>query len=230
MASYSSEKHMITLSHSFQEELTPLDMLILDAPEVMENYNKILIGIGEGLLQLLDQNYNHRNLKPSNVFVVPTSEYHTLIADYLHNSLFKKPQFSFFLSPEQLVGSNHDKSDIWSYGCLIYYLYTSGDVLFSTFELNSGEEKDTPETPRDLLFAMRCFNYEEDIDDMFYENEEEEEIGKLLKQMLNPDADSRMDLNSVVNTIKSIYIFFFSSFFFCFFCFLYYSYIIIIRY
>lgn len=204
MASYSSEKHLITLSHSYQEELTPLDMLILDAPEVVENYNKILIETGEGLLQLLDQNYYHHNLKPSNIFIIPTSAYHTLVADYLHNSLFKKPQFSFFLSPEQLACSSHDKSDIWSYGCIIYYLYTGGEILFSTTQLNPDTTKQTGENPRDLLFAMRCFDYEEDIDDVFYEDEDE--IGRLLKQMLNPDPDSRIDLNSVVNTLNSIII------------------------
>lgn len=187
---YNSIENHIIFTHNYIEDYCPLDMLIVDADEVKKNYYNIMINIGEGLKQLLKLDLHHNNLKPSNVFI--TNNFNVLLADYLHNSLYSLDDipFSNYLSPEQLIGEESDNSDIWSYGCLLYYLFTGEDLFPS-------------ESVSKLLYDMRNLDYE-----CFYDIDNcDEEMCDLLTQMIVPLSESRMSLESVVNTIKSIYSF-----------------------
>lgn len=75
----------------------------------------------------------HTNLKPSNVLI--TNEYHYKLSDYclysldLPNCMRPIEDYEYY-SPEVIKGCEYQKSsDIWSFGCIIYYLLTDKSPL-----------------------------------------------------------------------------------------------------
>lgn len=92
----------------------------------------ILESITIGLRTLHDLNIIHGNLSPSNILMDSQNEVY--ISDYCLNDirnfrLLPKNHFAY-LSPEQLIDKEVTKySDVWSLGCLLYYLIQSQDLF-----------------------------------------------------------------------------------------------------
>lgn len=77
----------------------------------------------------------HGNIKPTNVFI--TKERKLCTSDYFLNELRElrnhSTLFYCYLSPEQILGLEVSKqSDIWSLGCLLYFLLTKQHLFSST--------------------------------------------------------------------------------------------------
>lgn len=80
----------------------------------------------------------HGNIKPSNILITAENKY--LLSDHFQNLLFIDIDENNlidindkrYLSPEMIQGKEYDtKTDIWSLGCLIYYILSGGSHLFS---------------------------------------------------------------------------------------------------
>lgn len=149
-----------------------------------------LVEIGEGLQQLISQNIINGNLKPSNILLTDDKS-HILLSDFEINEIRTSSIENInYFSPEQLKSSELTNStDIWSYGCVIYYYITNGDVLFKGKNFNE-------------IYSMiiEC-NYNLDKSFPCY-------FRALLIGMLNTDPSKRISLDIIISLLKSIVIYF----------------------
>lgn len=104
-----------------------------------DTINRILLQICNGLKELEGLSLNHFNLTPSNVLCCSSGKIY--ISDFLINEIRNSNNIPFeslfYLSPENLLGKELSiKSDIFSLGCIIYYLFTNT----SPFQTNMNEE------------------------------------------------------------------------------------------
>lgn len=147
-----------------------------------------LVEIGEGLQQLHSQNIINGNLKPSNI-LLSDDKSHILLCDYEINEIRNCSIENInYLSPEELKGKElNNNSDIWSYGCIIYYYITNGDVLFKGKSFNE-------------IYSMisECnYNLEKSFPCYFR---------ALLIGMLNIDPSKRISLDIIISLLNSIII------------------------
>lgn len=102
----------------------------------IDEVNSILKSISEGINNLHSINIPHLNLKPSNILISSSSN-EVFISDYNINSIRNSNEIPFssvqYFSPEQLLDREITyKSDIWSFGCIIYYVITKKQLLEGT--------------------------------------------------------------------------------------------------
>lgn len=76
----------------------------------------------------------HGNLKPTNLFI--TKERKVYTSDYFLNEIREivnpVTAFYYYFSPEQISGKEINyNSDIWSLGCVLYYIFSKSDLFFS---------------------------------------------------------------------------------------------------
>lgn len=76
----------------------------------------------------------HGNLKPTNIFITKDRKLYT--SDYFLNEIREIVDSSatlyYYFSPEQIVGKEMNiTSDIWSLGCVLYYIFAKNHVFFS---------------------------------------------------------------------------------------------------
>lgn len=97
---------------------------------------KYLNEICESLKLIHESGNVHSDLKPSNIFL--TDENEVIVSDYLNNLLYKeredekvgKKEDIYYTSREELLGKEISKeSDIWSFGCVFYYLITGKNTF-----------------------------------------------------------------------------------------------------
>lgn len=147
----------------------------------------MLEGITSGLLTLHNLNIIHGNLSPSNILIDNQNEIY--ISDYCLNDLrdfrlLQKNHFAY-LSPEQLTDKEITKySDVWSLGCLLYYLIQSKDLF-------SG--KNTEEIQDDILTIDNQQFHGLDI------------YNSILRGCLHYDPQTRIKLREIIEMIHSIY-------------------------
>lgn len=106
---------------------------------------KIIFNIVKGLKYLHDKNIIHRDLKPSNILINKNNS--VKIGDLGSSKLFidskrikytQKISTSWFRSPEIFLGLGeyNKKVDIWSLGCIIYYVFHKNYLFNGNSEID----------------------------------------------------------------------------------------------
>lgn len=153
----------------------------------------VLDGIITILKSLSDIGTIHSDLKPSNIFLNEDDE--VILSDYLNNLLFKgregyqalrKINDLCFVCIDELTGKELDtESDIWNFGLVFYYLKTGKYPFVGSSIL---------ETTRNI----------ENVKYVRLEGDYSEELNKFLKKILQREKKNRMQLDEIINGLKSI--------------------------
>lgn len=190
ISSYYSSLNLIVIQMDYYSEgsLDDIDVKIFFNDI---GYRHVLGDICLGLHELHSFNIPHNNLKPSNVLLKGDNKY--LITDYCKNILYDGddiiiPTASTFeyLSPEVIKGEEPTiYSDMWSYGCLMYYIYTGKTPFYSPsfFELTMN------------IVKGEYIDLSDDIDDP---------VNKLLSQLLCINPEDRLSTNKVYKSIPEL--------------------------
>lgn len=169
-------------------------LLLINPLEILTDstLNTAINNICEGINRIHSQNYIHGSIKPSNIF--QNSDNIWLLSDYCeyyvtditsHQNI-KDYQY---LSPEVLKSLNYDKSsDIWSLGCVIYYILTGNEAF------RSGS---IPEITQFITYGKypSVNNPKNNSHISFYEN--------LISQLIIVDEKQRLKINDIIKTINS---------------------------
>lgn len=143
-------------------------------PLMYESLTLFIISMCESLLELHSFNIYHGNLKPSNIFYEGKK---LVISDCCLNDLRNVKDFTTdcsYYSPEELYnGEKNEKSDIFSFGCILYYMLSGGNRLFHNT------------SARSII----------DIENLKLNDE----LKNLLKRMLEYDKNKRLNLNEIIN-------------------------------
>lgn len=110
------------------ENINPLEVFEESGP--FEAINEICLG-----LQFIHENETkliHGNIKPSNILI--TEDNHYLIADQCQNIIKTNETMTVkdyqYVSPEMIKGKEiTEKSDMWSFGCVVYYILTGRNTF-----------------------------------------------------------------------------------------------------
>lgn len=151
----------------------------------------LLIDISNSLRELLDLSIYHTNLKPSNLLL--NNEGHLLISDYCKTLLYLNnpnvsvnPKTYEYLSPEIIKNEYYNESsDIWSSGCLFYYIYYGISPFYNSSLYVMLNNIITPKY-------------------QIIENESNENINNLIVNMLKINSNDRIDVNSIINELNNI--------------------------
>lgn len=146
-----------------------------------ELYKHHFTGIANGLKELSEHDLIHGNLKPSNILSDSTNtESHLVLTDanlyQFYESPFKvKASTLFYSSPEILNNSEITSvTDLWSYGCVLYFAITGGVHLFQAESIGLLYQKISnsahPKLPKD------CPNYIRDLIDLLILNDSNRRI------------------------------------------------------
>ena len=153
----------------------------------IEEIKELLLDLNKGLKEMNDNNIIHRDLKPSNILLsFNKSKINKIcfkISDFglskikdEHNTLSSNGT-PVTMSPEMLkreINLISSKSDIWSLGIIIYYLY------FKEYPYNGGE-----------------YNIIKQIEqNKKLKNINNKELDDLIKKMLNPNINERISWNN----------------------------------
>lgn len=163
----------------------------------------ILINIINSLDDLSRNNAYHGKLYPSNILVNDKNE--IILVDYFQDKLIN-PLYNMnldnirYLSPEHFRNEKISiKSDIFSFGSILFFLLSNENCF-------EGKSKDEIKAR-----IINCEYYP--FDEIEVEDEKEKEIiisvNKLLKQIFVVNQEERIDLNTLKNEIKSIFIYIF---------------------
>lgn len=110
----------------------------------LNNFNGLTLGlikrfstqIIDSLCYLQSQQIVHCDLKPENILLKSSTRSTIKLIDfgsscYQHQKLFTYIQSRFYRSPEVILGYDYSYSiDMWSFGCILYELYT-GQPIFA---------------------------------------------------------------------------------------------------
>lgn len=84
---------------------------------------KIIIQLSNAINYFDKMDIIHGNIKPSNILI--DNKYNIYLSDYSKYLLDKSINITSFTPPELLFQEElSNKSDIWSIGCIVYYLFT----------------------------------------------------------------------------------------------------------
>ncbi|KAM4696698.1 serine/threonine kinase-like domain-containing protein STKLD1 [Rhinophrynus dorsalis] len=108
--------------------------------KIDEKVVQVLLGQTiDALVYIHKQKVVHRNLKPSNIllkdedsFLISDFLLETLVTDEMKMKVRVDPEWKLWMSPEALQFSYSEKSDIWSFGCILLDVMTCSthtDVL-----------------------------------------------------------------------------------------------------
>ena len=154
---------------------------------LIEEIKEFLLDLNQGLKEMNNNKIIHGDIKPSNILISLNNNNINKICFKISDfglSKFNEKKISKnirtfqFMSPECLKGDKKSyKSDIWSLGILIYYL------LFKQYPYNGTEHEIIKQ-----IESKKQLNMIEDnlLDD-------------LLKQMLNPNIDERINWEDYFN-------------------------------
>lgn len=166
--------------------------------------------ICECLLTFSDLNVIHGNIKPSNIMI---EDGHYRLTDYCKYMI--TDPFTLvslinyeYLSPEQYKNSNlTTKTDMWNFGCIIYYIYTgtspftsntsdtiTANVLNGNFKPISYEEKNSMEL-NELLSHLFVTNPEE----RYTPQEMLDAIGNINELINSGDSPESTNKNNEIN-------------------------------
>lgn len=169
-------------------EINPLEVFEESGP--FEIINEICLALQ--YMHEDEANLIHGNIKPSNIII--TEDNHYLISDQCQN-LIKSAEsktvndFQYY-SPEMIKGLEiTDKSDMWSFGCVIYYILT-GKSAFSGNE-RSGYD----------LEVSKC-KYEKITNCGIYS----EAYNHLIERLLLENPYERQGASEILFDLDSIYI------------------------
>lgn len=149
--------------------------------------DKIIKSICQGLVELYDNGIMHGNLKPSNILF--NNELKLLLSDYCYffvDILQSGPDY--FMSPEKMLQHQvGTKTDIWSFGNIIYYILTGSPIFH---QINSIITKNNDYNKIKEII-------EENIpDDMKYR--------ELLLKMLHYDPSDRITIYEVKKILNEL--------------------------
>ena len=185
----------------------------LQDPEQVKNG---LLSLGETCNALQKKNMVHRDIKPQNVLVKAERDAKgDLILKngqpklYLHLSDFglaqnsaiaKQSQAGTFstMAPNVYAGNfDPNKADVWSLGCTYFEMFTGVHTLYAqAIELTmKGYKVDIVD------HLMRNKDYARDA---LQKNGCSPELIGIILDMLNPDENARLDMDSVVNQLKNM--------------------------
>ena len=153
----------------------------------IEEIKELLLDLNKGLKEMNDNNIIHRDLKPSNILLsFNKSKINKIcfkISDFGlsklidENNTLSSNGTPVTMSPEMLkreINLISSKSDIWSLGIIIYYLY------FKEYPYNGGE-----------------YNIIKQIEqNKKLKNINNKELDDLIKKMLNPNINERISWNN----------------------------------
>lgn len=131
-AKYLPDKHIVNL----QMPLYKSNLTNVKYPEIQEHNSleSIVSSICTGLQCLHDNGCIYGNLKPSNVYYTNDEMTKCCLSDYMKNEITPKDTIPinsyYYMSPEMIKEEEYDSStDIWSFGCLLYYIVTSTHIF-----------------------------------------------------------------------------------------------------
>ena len=154
---------------------------------LIEEIKEFLLDLNQGLKEMINNKIIHGDIKPSNILIsLDNNNINKIcfkISDFglsklIEKNISKNIRTFQLMSPECLKGEKKSyKSDIWSLGILIYYL------LFKQYPYNGTEQEIIKQ-----IESKKQLNIIKDnlLDD-------------LLKQMLNPNIDERINWEDYFN-------------------------------
>lgn len=156
-----------------------------------ENVYKILIRISEGIKYINEINEVHNNIKPSNVLL--ENENDVYLSDYYKNVLYKDSLYYTpsietieYLSPENLKNEEISiKSDIWSIGCIMLYIYSCGSSPFVRDNYSI------------LMDSIMKGNH------IRLKGENNEELNDIIDHLVNVNPSSRFNINDLIEKLNS---------------------------
>ena len=86
----------------------------------------IIFQLNEVLKLMHSKEIEHTNLKPENILIKNKNDTHIKLSDYIltkYNSKFKNNRSAYYKAPEVYQNKRNIKSNLWSIGLIIYYLY-----------------------------------------------------------------------------------------------------------
>lgn len=134
----------------------------------------------------------HGNIKPSNILITVENKY--LLSDYFQNQLYIDSNENNlhdindkrYLSPEMIQGKEYNtKTDIWSLGCLIYFILSKGKHLFS-------------ESIQLSLF----YNITNCTHESLKMEKYSDEINELLNKLICKEEEKRLNIEEVIEEMK----------------------------
>lgn len=175
-----------------------LDKLCTSAALAQYNNYEMLKDICTGLLNLHENKKVHGNLHPANI-VFCKEDNHWYLMDYNKHKLYSTPsnminyQSISYVSPELILDNEVDKeSDVWSFGCLFYYVMNSAECAFrgkTMFEIAN--------------YIITC-KY-----DKIKSRDEKAGVifTKLLRKILCCPKENRLSIKEILTELDSIYIY-----------------------
>lgn len=180
----------------------------------------VLMKICDGLRCLHDREFKiiHNNLKPSNILITEDGNY--VMSDQCQKLLKLNTDLNDidyqYMSPEIIKCEEYDeKSDIWSYGCLIYYVITGKSPFDGkakcAYDLDITKCKYEPingyyDIYNSFLIHMLCINK----DDRYECGEIKNELLRIIKLFIELAAFRKISLKEYdpETTLTSIFIIF----------------------
>lgn len=159
----------------------------LDYEERTNLIDNIIKSTCQGLIELYDNGIMHGNLKPTNILF--NSEMNLFLSDYCYFFIdVLQSRSDLFASPEKMLQKQvGPKTDIWSFGNIIYYILTGFPVFHET---NS---------------VLTKYNNYDKIKDIIDENlDDDVKYKKLILKMLEYDPSDRIAINKVKEYIDEI--------------------------
>lgn len=153
---------------------------IINFEDNTELVDKIIKSTCHGLIELYDNGIMHGNLKPTNILF--NNEMKLYLSDYCYffvDILQSRPDY--FMSPEKMLQNQvGTKTDIWSFGNIIYYILTGSPIFH---QINS------------IIAKNNDYNR---IENIIEENiPDEVKYKELLLKMLHYDPSDRITIYEV---------------------------------
>lgn len=173
--------------HCGSLEHVKLNLLIGNNEEIY----KMLIGISESIKYINEVNEIHNNIKPSNILLENENEIY--LSDY-YNSILYKDEINYYpsietieyKSPENLKNEEISvKSDIWSIGCIMLYIYSGGICPFK----------------RDSYFVL--INNIMNGNHIRLEGENNEQLNDIIDHLININPNNRFNINDLIEKLNS---------------------------
>lgn len=171
-----------------------------------ERYPPIMNMI-RGISSLHKYSIYHGNLKPENVLykkihIRDEFQYELFIGDYIKHEIYfnlvRNLSSYQFMSPEMICNKEISTStDIWSLGCLIYYIFGKKQSPFNATN------------QRRLLYQILSRNFKK------LHHETSYFINELMEKILIVNPLNRLKIEDIENEINSIYIYIYNAISFC---------------